>query len=80
MEEKKKNKKNNKKKITYTYDAIILAGGKSTRMGFPKPWLKHNDNSSFVEKLVNTYSDWGCNRIVVVINDKLLSGAMDNPI
>lgn len=64
-----KDKTNNKRADIYDYDAIILAGGKSTRMGFPKPWLKNNDGSFFVEKLVNTYSNWGCNKIVVVIND-----------
>ena len=48
--------------------AIILAGGESTRMGFPKLWLRNEGGSSFVEKLVNAYANWGCEKIIVVIN------------
>jgi len=51
-----------------SFGAIILAGGRSNRMGYPKPWLRYNEKQSFANKIVQTYRTFGCNRIVLVIN------------
>ncbi len=50
------------------YSAIILSAGKSSRMGVPKFSLKFNETSTFLENIINEYSDFGCNEIVVVLN------------
>jgi len=50
--------------------AIILAGGNSVRMGFPKAWLRTKDNMSFLAAIVNTYKSSGIVDIVVVLNAK----------
>lgn len=51
------------------YSAIILSAGKSSRMGVPKFSLLYDENNTFLEKLVNTYGDYGCEEIAVVLND-----------
>jgi len=48
--------------------ALILAGGRSTRIGFPKPWLHFDDENNYLEHLVNLYSLAGVSEIIVVIN------------
>lgn len=55
---------NNSKK----YSAIILSAGKSSRMGVPKFSLRFNETSTFLENIINEYSKFGCNEIVVVLN------------
>lgn len=52
------------------YSAIILSAGKSTRMGVPKFSLLFHENCTFLESMVNVYSDYGCEEIVVVLNDE----------
>jgi len=52
------------------YSAIILSAGKSSRMGVPKFSLLFDKNNTFLEKLVNTYYDYGCEEIAVVLNDE----------
>ncbi len=47
---------------------VILAGGHSSRMGFPKMWLPFNRRFSFLEQIVSQYQKIGCKKIVVVIN------------
>jgi len=49
---------------------LILAGGMSERMKHPKSWLPFNKSQSFLEKIVREYYNFGCNKIVVVINEK----------
>ncbi len=51
------------------FSAVILAAGKSERMGKPKFLLKDDENKTFLEILAGTYSDFGCSEIVVVLND-----------
>lgn len=46
---------------------IILAGGKSSRMGSPKPFLGV-EGKTFVEKLIATYQNAGVSLITVVLN------------
>jgi len=48
--------------------AIILAGGKSERMHFPKLYLNY-DGRTFVEKIIDEYKASGIKEIVVVINE-----------
>ncbi len=54
---------NNKK-----YSAIILAAGKSARMGVPKFSLKFDSTLTFLEHIVNQYFKFGCDEILVVLN------------
>lgn len=49
-------------------NALILAAGISKRMQSLKAFLPFDEKTSFFEKIVRTYSDWGCNEIIVVIN------------
>ncbi|MCP3931260.1 MAG: NTP transferase domain-containing protein [Bacteroidetes bacterium] len=53
----------------FDFGVVILAGGKSTRMGYPKPWLEDDKKNSFAEKLVKKYKEFGCEKIVLVINE-----------
>lgn len=48
--------------------AIILAGGNSNRMGYPKTWMHMPGGATFLEHLVMLYFSFGCERIVVVLN------------
>jgi len=50
------------------YSAIILSAGKSSRMGVPKFSLRFNETSTFLENIINEYSNFGCQEIVVVLN------------
>ncbi len=52
--------------------AIILAAGRSSRMGFPKAYLPYAEGSTFVDKIIGTYKDFGCDRIVVVMPGNVL--------
>jgi len=51
------------------YSAIILAAGKSSRMGKPKWSLKFDESSSFVEHIISEYYSFGCKEILLVINE-----------
>lgn len=50
--------------------AIILAAGKSSRMGIPKFDLKFNKKLTFLEEIINCYTNFGCQEIVVLLNEK----------
>lgn len=50
------------------YSTIILAAGKSERMGFPKLTLKYDEKSNFIEHIVNEYKNFDCKEIVLVVN------------
>ena len=52
------------------YSAIILAGGNSSRMGFPKPWLKTKDDVTFLATIISKFKQLGIDDIVVVLNEK----------
>lgn len=49
-------------------DGIVLAAGRSTRMGRPKPLLRVGEES-FVEHAVRVLQEGGCRRITVVVSD-----------
>ncbi len=46
---------------------IVLAGGRSIRMGRPKATLAAGD-MTFLERVVRTLSEGGCDEVVVVLN------------
>jgi len=50
--------------------AIILAAGYSSRMGCAKFTLRLADGTSFLENIINQYSVFGCNQIIVVVNSE----------
>lgn len=56
--------------ISQHLGAIILAGGKSSRMNFPKPWLPYSSSELFLEHIVNSYRQVGVDDLVVVINNE----------
>ncbi len=66
--------KNGKYTAKNTSQALILAGGNSSRMSYPKAWLKYNDNISFLEHIVNTLEQVKINNIVVVLNKNSFNG------
>jgi len=49
---------------------IILAAGYSSRMGCAKFALRLADGTSFLENIMNQYSVFGCNQIIVVVNSE----------
>lgn len=56
-----------------TYGVIILAGGKSERMNFPKVYLDI-EKKTFLQKIVETYCDAGVKNICVIINQEYCEG------
>ncbi len=63
-----KNMKQNNK-IEKEFSVIILAAGKSSRMGLPKLSLRYNENKIFIEHIVNKYEDFRCKEIIIVVNE-----------
>lgn len=49
-------------------DGIVLAAGRSTRMGSPKALLRVGDES-FVERAIRVLQEGGCRGVNVVVND-----------
>jgi CTP:molybdopterin cytidylyltransferase MocA len=47
---------------------VILAAGKSERMKELKAFLSYDDDTLFIEKIISTFSHWGCSEIVIVTN------------
>jgi CTP:molybdopterin cytidylyltransferase MocA len=47
---------------------VILAAGKSTRMGTPKFMLNFNSTCTFLEKIIEDYRIFGCKEIITVLN------------
>lgn len=56
-------------KNTLNYSVIILAAGKSSRMGIPKWSLRFDEKSSFIEHIISEYHSFGCKEIILVINE-----------
>jgi len=50
--------------------AIILAAGKSSRMGMPKFLLKYDKQTTFLEQIIKQYESFGCKEINVVLNEE----------
>ena len=64
----------------YNYSVIIIAGGNSYRMGYPKLWLKDDNGISFLSTICNTYKRCGFADIIVVINEKFTTKEWKNEI
>jgi molybdenum cofactor cytidylyltransferase len=47
---------------------VILAAGMSERMKELKAFLYFDNNTRFIEKIISTYTGWGCREICVVAN------------
>lgn len=56
-------------KVKKNTSAIILAAGKSERMGYPKFMLRCADGQTFLQKLVSEFLLFGCRQVVVVLNE-----------
>ena len=50
--------------------AIILAGGNSARMKYPKLWIQDKLGTTFLASICSTYKSCGITNIAVVINEK----------
>lgn len=48
---------------------LITAAGLSGRMGVAKAMLKWNDKMNFLQKIIATYTDFGCSEIIVTLNE-----------
>ena len=55
--------------------AIILAAGFSERFGYPKAFLRFNNQQTFLDKLVEQYKKAGIKQILFVINEQSLAFA-----
>ncbi len=62
------------------FSAIILAAGKSSRMGIPKLSLKYNENNIFIEHIINEYISFGCKEIAIVVNETGSNFLIENKI
>lgn len=51
---------------------IILAGGNSSRMNFPKAWLPFSKKISILEHIIDVYAAFNCEQIVVVLNEQYM--------
>ena len=59
---------NQNNKIEKDFSVIILAAGKSERLGFPKLSLKYNRQYTFIEQIAHEYKVFGCEEINLVVN------------
>lgn len=48
---------------------VILAAGKSSRMGSPKLGLHFDEKKTFLEMIIQQYKNFGCKEILVIINE-----------
>ena len=49
---------------------IILAAGRSNRMGKAKFALEFSVNKTFLEEIIHQYHSFGCKQIIIVLNEK----------
>ncbi len=54
----------------HNYSTIILAGGNAARMNYPKPWLRLDNDITFLAEIVTAFKSFGITDIVVVLNTK----------
>jgi len=59
----------NQQRMKNGFGAVILSGGRSERMNFPKAYLEI-EGTTFLQKLANTYTKV-VSEIVIVLNDEL---------
>ncbi len=65
--------RNNYIKRNTSFGVLILAGGISSRMKYPKARLPFLGQKDFLEQIVRAYCDYGVHKVVVVMNQKLIS-------
>ena len=58
------------KRYKISFSALILVAGESSRFGIDKALLKFNENETFIDHLIIEYSNFGCEKIIVVANNK----------
>ena len=54
--------------LEQNFSAIILAAGKSERLGFPKLSLKYNNQNTFIEQIAMKFKTFACKEIIAVVN------------
>ena len=59
------------------FGVLILAGGKSERMVYPKAYLLY-EGKTFLKKIVEEYYDAGVKNIIVVLNETFSIGEWGN--
>lgn len=57
--------------IQKPFSAVILCAGQSSRMGLPKAFLQFSETKTFLEQIIDVYTDAGAERIVIVCNREL---------
>ncbi|MCD4735244.1 MAG: NTP transferase domain-containing protein [Bacteroidales bacterium] len=57
---------NNKKQRS---SVIILAAGRSVRMGKPKIALQFSEEDTFIDHIIKVYQKFGVHKIILVVND-----------
>lgn len=58
---------------------VILAAGKSSRMGKPKFTLMLDNDNTFLEQIIKQYWEFGCTNIIVVLNSEGAEIIKKNP-
>lgn len=53
--------------------AVVLAAGKSRRMGMPKPFLPYDASRTFAEKITTEFQSFGLKKIVFTANPETSS-------
>ena len=56
---------------------IILSAGTSSRMGRHKALLNYDEDSTFIQRITNTYVQAGIEQIIVVVNAELFDLLID---
>ncbi len=54
---------------TENFAVVILAAGRASRMKSQKFALKYDADNTFVEKIIQDYFAFGCNEIILVLNN-----------
>jgi molybdenum cofactor cytidylyltransferase len=61
------NKSENEKSV----GAVILAAGYSSRMKIPKSFLRYDEKSVFIDKIIDSFLEFECNKIIITINEEI---------
>lgn len=56
---------------------LITAAGFSGRMGVSKALLKWNHELNFLQKIISSYSAFGCNEIIVCLNEEVFAAVSE---
>ncbi len=58
--------------------AVIPAAGRSSRMRSYKPFLSFDSKRTFIEKIIDEFIDFGCDEIIVVVNEDIYNNSWDS--